>query len=105
MLPAVIPFLAVIHFAALAGLCLYGLHRLWPIRCLYMAKGIGASTPAPFALPEEFPVVTVQLPLYNERFVTKRLLDAAAGLDWPLQRMEIQVLDDSDDDTCSIVDE
>jgi cellulose synthase/poly-beta-1,6-N-acetylglucosamine synthase-like glycosyltransferase len=105
MLPAVIPFLAVIHFAALAGLCLYGLHRLWLIRCLYVAKGIEQLTPPLFAAPEEFPTVTVQLPLYNERFVAKRLLDAAAGLDWPLDRLEIQVLDDSDDDTRHIVDE
>jgi cellulose synthase/poly-beta-1,6-N-acetylglucosamine synthase-like glycosyltransferase len=105
MLPAVTPFLAVIHFAALAGLCLYGLHRLWLLRSLCMGKGSEASTPPSFAAPEEFPVVTVQLPLYNERFVAKRLLDAAAALHWPLHRLEIQVLDDSDDDTRHIVDE
>jgi cellulose synthase/poly-beta-1,6-N-acetylglucosamine synthase-like glycosyltransferase len=105
MLPAVIHFLAVIHFAALSGLCLYGLHRLWLIRCLCLGKGVEASTPPSFAPPEEFPAVTVQLPLYNERFVAKRLLDAAARLDWPRDKLEIQVLDDSDDDTCSIVDE
>jgi cellulose synthase/poly-beta-1,6-N-acetylglucosamine synthase-like glycosyltransferase len=97
--------LTAIHFAALSGLCLYGLHRLWLIRCLYLGKGVEASMPPSFAPPEEFPAVTVQLPLYNERFVAKRLLDAAARLDWPLDKLEIQVLDDSDDDTCSIVDE
>jgi cellulose synthase/poly-beta-1,6-N-acetylglucosamine synthase-like glycosyltransferase len=105
MLSAVIPFLAVIHFAALSGLCLYGLHRLWLIRCLYMAKGFETSTPIPYTVPEEFPAVTVQLPLYNERFVAERLLNAAARLDWPPEKLEIQVLDDSDDDTCHIVDE
>jgi len=103
MLPAVIAALTAIHFAALSGLCLYGLHRLWLIRCLYLDKGVEASMPPSFAPPEEFPAVTVQLPLYNERFVAKRLLDAAARLDWPRDKLEIQVLDDSDDDTCSIV--
>jgi len=105
MYSAVIPLLTAIHFAALLGLCLYGLHRLWLIRCLFMAKESATSTPASYGAAEEFPAVTVQLPLYNERFVVERLLDAAARLDWPSERLEIQVLDDSDDDTCHIVDE
>ena len=100
-----IQVLTVLHFAALLGLCLYGIHRLWLIRCLYLPQGSETSTPATFVFPEEFPAVTVQLPLYNERFVAERLLDAAARLDWPLGRLEIQVLDDSDDDTCRLVDE
>ena len=50
-------------------------------------------------------MVTVQLPLYNERFVSERLIDAAARLDWPTARLEIQVLDDSDDETCRLVDD
>lgn len=95
----------VIHFAALLGLCLYGLHRLWMIRCLFSVQGNDSTFPTPFTAPEPFPFVTVQLPLYNERFVARRLLDAAARLDWPPERLEIQVLDDSDDDTCRLVDE
>ena len=102
---AVIPFLTALHFAALLGLCLYGIHRLWLIRCLLSPKTGEATPPVPFAAPEEFPLVTVQLPLYNERFVAQRLLDAAACLDWPRERLEIQVLDDSNDDTCVLVDE
>jgi cellulose synthase/poly-beta-1,6-N-acetylglucosamine synthase-like glycosyltransferase len=98
-------FLTALHFAALLGLCCYGLHRLWLLRCLYGNKGVDGPTPAPFANPEEFPLVTVQLPLYNERFVAARLLDAAARLHWPVGRLEIQVLDDSDDDTRGLVDE
>ena len=105
MFKAIIPFLAIIHFAALLGLCLYGFHRLWLIRCLLAPKQIEVVTPAPFAAPDEFPFVTVQLPLYNERFVSERLLDAAARLDWPAERLEIQVLDDSNDETCRLVDE
>ena len=104
MFAAIIPFLAVIHFAALLGLCLYGVHRLWLIRCLILPKP-HETLPIPFTLPEEFPMVTVQLPLYNERFVSERLLDAAARLDWPTDRLEIQVLDDSNDETCRLVDE
>lgn len=49
--------------------------------------------------------MTVQLPLFNERFVAVRLLDAAAQLRWPKDKLEIQVLDDSTDDTREIVDE
>jgi cellulose synthase/poly-beta-1,6-N-acetylglucosamine synthase-like glycosyltransferase len=48
------------------------------------------------------PVVTVQLPIYNEKYVVERLLDAVAALDWPCDRLEIQVLDDSTDETVEI---
>jgi cellulose synthase/poly-beta-1,6-N-acetylglucosamine synthase-like glycosyltransferase len=46
-----------------------------------------------------FPLVTVQLPLYNEKYVACRLIDAVCKLDYPKDRMEIQVLDDSEDDS------
>lgn len=104
LLSAAIPVLGVIHFVALFSVCLYGLHRLWFIFCLYKQRRSKTAKPAPFAAPEEFPIVTVQLPLFNERFVAQRLLDAAARLDWPRDRLDIQVLDDSDDDTCQLVD-
>jgi len=103
MLSALVAVLTALHFAALLALCLYGVHRLWLIYALHAASGAGTPTPAPFAFPEEFPTVTVQLPLFNERFVAERLLDAAAQLDWPAGSLEIQVLDDSDDDTCQLV--
>jgi len=47
--------------------------------------------------------VTVQLPVYNERFVIERLLDAVTALEWPADKLEIQVLDDSDDGTSEII--
>ncbi|MBY0432588.1 MAG: glycosyltransferase [Cyclobacteriaceae bacterium] len=50
-----------------------------------------------------FPVVTVQLPLYNEKYVAGRLLDAVSQFDYPKERLEIQVLDDSTDETTSIL--
>jgi len=63
-----------------------------------------APLPLP-PLPEaELPMVTVQLPLRNERYVARRAMLAAAALHWPADRLEIQVLDDSDDDTRDIVD-
>jgi cellulose synthase/poly-beta-1,6-N-acetylglucosamine synthase-like glycosyltransferase len=49
------------------------------------------------------PLVTVQLPIYNEKYVVERLLDAVSQLDYPSARLEIQVLDDSTDDTASII--
>src|ERR1700681_1689027 len=49
------------------------------------------------------PRVCVQVPIYNERYVAERVLDAVCGLDWPRDRFEVQILDDSDDDTVSIV--
>lgn len=51
----------------------------------------------------EFPYVTVQLPLFNEQYVVERLINAVASIDYPLDKLEIQVLDDSTDDTISIV--
>jgi cellulose synthase/poly-beta-1,6-N-acetylglucosamine synthase-like glycosyltransferase len=98
--------LTLVHFTALGGLALYGMHRLWLLYCWRCERRVSA---APSTEPSEpsgghrYPFVTVQLPLYNERFVAARLLDAAASLQWPLERLEIQVLDDSDDDTCAIV--
>jgi glycosyltransferase involved in cell wall biosynthesis len=54
--------------------------------------------------PDLWPVVTVQLPLYNEQQVARRLIDAIAKLDYPSDRLYIQVLDDSTDSTVEIVD-
>jgi cellulose synthase/poly-beta-1,6-N-acetylglucosamine synthase-like glycosyltransferase len=51
---------------------------------------------------KDLPMVTVQLPIYNERYVIRRLLKAACALDYPRDRLEIQVLDDSTDDTVEI---
>jgi cellulose synthase/poly-beta-1,6-N-acetylglucosamine synthase-like glycosyltransferase len=49
------------------------------------------------------PLVCVQVPVYNERYVAERVLDAVCEIDWPHERLEVQVLDDSDDETTSIV--
>jgi cellulose synthase/poly-beta-1,6-N-acetylglucosamine synthase-like glycosyltransferase len=51
----------------------------------------------------DFPLVTIQLPVYNEKYVVERLLDAVADLDWPGHSMEVQVLDDSTDETTEVI--
>jgi len=55
-----------------------------------------------YALPAEWPHVLVQLPIFNERYVVERLIDAAAALDYPADKLHIQVLDDSTDDTANL---
>lgn len=50
-----------------------------------------------------FPLVTVQLPIYNEKYVIERLINAIANFDYPKDKLEIQVLDDSNDETVEIV--
>lgn len=50
-----------------------------------------------------FPMVTLQLPLFNERYVAERLIDAVLALDYPKDKLEIQILDDSTDDTTAII--
>jgi cellulose synthase/poly-beta-1,6-N-acetylglucosamine synthase-like glycosyltransferase len=54
---------------------------------------------------DELPVVTVQLPMYNERYVAEALIDSCAKLDYPADKLEIQVVDDSTDETLDIVNE
>jgi cellulose synthase/poly-beta-1,6-N-acetylglucosamine synthase-like glycosyltransferase len=54
-------------------------------------------------LPTTLPVVTIQLPMYNEKYVVKRLIDAVCRMDYPKDRLQIQVLDDSDDDTIDLI--
>lgn len=82
-----------------AALGLYAVHRL----ALTVQAARSPNPRAEAADPHgDVPVVTVQLPLYNERFVAERLIDAACRLDWPRDRLEIQVLDDSTDDTAEL---
>lgn len=96
---AVVDFLAV-GVAAGYSVCLllltvYGLHWGW-WACTRRAYTDTSSSPAP---PDEWPAVTVQLPLYNEPDLAPRLIDACARFDYPLDRLHIQVLDDSTDRT------
>ena len=78
-------------------LALYGLHS-WVLAVLYWRNG-RRSPSAPRVDRSRLPSVTVQLPVYNELHVVERLIDAVAGLDYPRDRLQIQVLDDSTDET------
>jgi cellulose synthase/poly-beta-1,6-N-acetylglucosamine synthase-like glycosyltransferase len=86
-----------VYSLATAVLCVYGLHRYRLMYLYYKHRGQAAGAPA--ARFRELPVVTVQLPIYNERFVVEDLLEAACRLEYPRERLEIQVLDDSTDET------
>src|SRR2546428_12722741 len=95
--------LAALYGVALIGLLLYGLNAYVMLPLPWWTRRARA-VPAP-AAPGEWPAVTVQLPLFNERYVARRLLEAVGGLDYPAQRLEIQVLDDSTDDNGAIIHE
>ncbi len=88
-----------LYWLAMAALCLYGAHRAVLVR-LYTKYSDNQTPEAP--LPDELPRVTVQLPVYNERFVVEELIACACALDYPADRLDIQVLDDSTDETTAI---
>ena len=77
--------------------------------CLLQLRLLGSylrdrrDPPPPPRRPARWPRVTVQVPLYNERYVATRVIDAVCGFDYPADRLQVQVLDDSTDDTVAIV--
>jgi cellulose synthase/poly-beta-1,6-N-acetylglucosamine synthase-like glycosyltransferase len=79
-------------------LSLYGFNTLYLILLYYRSKSKVESQSAP-AAPPDWPKVTVQLPLYNEVYMVERLLKAVNAFDYPRNRLQIQVLDDSTDET------
>jgi cellulose synthase/poly-beta-1,6-N-acetylglucosamine synthase-like glycosyltransferase len=92
----------VLYFFVLSILAIYGWHRYYLVY-LYMKNRGNAPDPAlpPPALAE-LPRVTIQLPIYNEMYVADRLIDAVCEMDYPRELLEIQVLDDSTDETTDI---
>jgi cellulose synthase/poly-beta-1,6-N-acetylglucosamine synthase-like glycosyltransferase len=93
------------YFAVLLLLATYGLHRSHLVfTCLRLHKKLKElrETAPPIALdadPDSLPHVTIQLPLYNEATVVARLLEATAKMAYPRSKLEIQVLDDSTDES------
>src|SRR5690242_19140517 len=85
------------YFAILIVLSCYGCHRFEMIRRYLKHKKQLVNEPADRF--DELPRVTVQLPLYNERYVVERLIEQTIQLDYPKHLLQIQVLDDSTDDT------
>src|SRR5207248_9776985 len=87
------------YFFVLIVLAVYGWHRYYLVY-LYMRNRDNGPKPQPPLDP--LPVVTIQLPLDNEMYVADRLIDAVCAIEYPRDRLEIQVLDDSIDETRSI---
>jgi cellulose synthase/poly-beta-1,6-N-acetylglucosamine synthase-like glycosyltransferase len=88
-----------VYFFVLIILAVYGWHRYYLVY-LYMKHK--DHPPTPMGSFETLPRVTVQLPIYNEMYVAERLIDAVCKLDYPRELLEIQVLDDSTDETTAV---
>jgi cellulose synthase/poly-beta-1,6-N-acetylglucosamine synthase-like glycosyltransferase len=89
------------YFVVMIILAFYGIHRYQLVWLYYRNRRNEAHSnnpPAHFS-EAELPFITIQLPIYNEQFVIDRLIDACCRLDYPRDRFEIQLLDDSTDET------
>ena len=94
-------YFMIVYFGILGLLSVYGVYRY---RLVYLFLRYRNHRPQPksrFAL-SRLPRITVQLPLFNEMYVAERLIDAVVKLDYPSELLEIQLLDDSTDDTQQI---
>jgi cellulose synthase/poly-beta-1,6-N-acetylglucosamine synthase-like glycosyltransferase len=92
---------ALIYFLGMVFIFLYSLaqgHLL-----LHFFKFKKESNQVPPQVPNSWPKVTVQLPIYNERYVVERLIDAVAKLNYPSELLQIQILDDSTDETGALI--
>ena len=90
--------IAILYLIVVSLLFVYGINFFY--LTILSFRRTAAAPPPP---PENWPLVTVQLPIFNERYVARRLIRAAAALDYPAGFLEIQVLDDSVDETRAIV--
>lgn len=98
MSPAEIAFLLV-YFSVLLVLSVYGSHRYRMAFLYYRHK---YKLPTPNGKLDQLPRVTVQLPIFNELYVVERLIDSVCAIEYPRERFEVQVLDDSTDETQGI---
>jgi len=87
-----------VYFSVLCVLAVYGSHRYRMAFLYYRHK---YKLPTPKGTLRELPRVTIQLPIYNELYVVERLVDAVCRINYPRELLEIQVLDDSTDETCA----
>ncbi len=85
------------YFAVMILLSIYGVHRY--TLCYLYYKYRKNYNPDPPRRFDELPMVTVQLPIFNEQFVIDRLIEAVCAMEYPREKLEIQVLDDSTDET------
>jgi len=89
------------YFFVLVILAVYGWHRYFMVY-LYMRHKHEVPVPQAEYDHASLPVVTIQLPLYNEMYVVDRLVDTVCAIDYPREKLEIQILDDSTDETRTI---
>lgn len=94
------PFALTAYSAVLTLLCIYGVHRCFLV-CKYFQ--VRRRTPTPQSRFESLPRVTVQLPMYNEPLVAERVIEHACNIEYPRELLQVQVLDDSTDETVDIV--
>jgi cellulose synthase/poly-beta-1,6-N-acetylglucosamine synthase-like glycosyltransferase len=88
------------YFAVMILLSFYGVHRYTMCYQYFKyKKNYDPNPPRHFA---ELPHITVQLPIFNEQFVIDRLLEAVCAMEYPSEKLEIQVLDDSTDETTAV---
>ncbi len=90
-----------LYYAILSVLAVYGAHRGWMV-LLYYRHRHRDPLPGGAVSLAVLPRVTVQLPIYNEVYVVERLLRAVAAIRYPRELLEIQILDDSTDETREI---
>jgi cellulose synthase/poly-beta-1,6-N-acetylglucosamine synthase-like glycosyltransferase len=90
------------YFIVLVILAAYGGHRYWLVYLYYKHQAKKTKEPAAHFPLNDLPRVTVQLPIFNEQYVVDRLLDAVCRLDYPREKLDIQLLDDSTDETVEV---
>ena len=91
-----------VYYLVLGLLAVYGAHRILMVHLYYRHR---RDDPRPAGALPALPRVTVQLPIFNEVYVVERLIEATAALDYPKHLLEIQVLDDSTDETRQVAEE
>jgi cellulose synthase/poly-beta-1,6-N-acetylglucosamine synthase-like glycosyltransferase len=94
--------IGVLYLLVILGLSLYGFNS-FITTILYLLSNSQAKKRKKVPILKEWPAVTIQLPIYNEKYMVERLLRAVTKLDYPAERLQIQVLDDSTDDTANLV--
>lgn len=89
-----------IYFVSLLILFVFGSHGFVMVYHYFKHRNDKEN---PLPIPKEFPIVTIQLPIFNERYVVPRLIDSVCEIEYPINKLEIQILDDSTDDTFILV--
>jgi cellulose synthase/poly-beta-1,6-N-acetylglucosamine synthase-like glycosyltransferase len=96
-------FIGILYRFLIVGLALYGIHNLVTTILFFLSKRtLKNDQPVAETSIKEWPRVTIQLPIFNEKYTLKRLLKSVTQLDYPAGCLQIQVLDDSTDDTTQL---